>query len=230
VYSSFADAVAAVGRENPAFVRWTNLVNNAIPVGAIVVNKNATALNNTSQALFFKADKTGDFFGAQAGVSTATLQSTYLNSVVPQITTTAGLGGLTIKRGSASDTDNILIGQNGAGSTTWSVDGNGNVSTNPKITISTSVSITTATTDTAGHTQDGRHVVIDNGVNVINLTCNGGVTTSYGKTGTGAITFVQGSGRTLVTLSGTAVFNGIAGSTATLWSNGTTDYLAINNY
>jgi len=99
-----------------------------------------------------------------------------------------------------------------------------------KITITTSISITTATTDANGIRQDGRHVVIDNGVNVINLTCNGGVTASYGKVGTGAITFVQGSGRTLVQLSGTAVFNGIAGSTATLWSNGTTDYLAINNY
>jgi len=99
-----------------------------------------------------------------------------------------------------------------------------------KITITTSISITTATLDANGIRQDGRHVVIDNGVNAINLTCNGGVTTSYGKVGTGAITFVQGSGRTLVQLSGTAVFNGIAGSTATLWSNGTTDYLAINNY
>jgi hypothetical protein len=99
-----------------------------------------------------------------------------------------------------------------------------------KITITTSVSITTSTLDANGYGQDGKHVVIDNGVNVINLTCNGGVTTSYGKTGTGAITFVQGSGRTLVQLSGTAVFNGIAGSTATLWSNGTTDYLSINNY
>ncbi len=99
-----------------------------------------------------------------------------------------------------------------------------------KITITTAVSITTATTDANGIRQDGRHVVIDNGVNVINITCNGGVTTSYGKVGTGAITFAQGSGRTLVQLSGTAVLNGIAGSTASLWSHGTTDYLSINNY
>jgi len=62
------------------------------------------------------------------------------------------------------------------------------------------------------------------------LTCNGGVTTSYGKVGSGAITFVQGSGRTLVQLSGTAILNGIAGSRAILWSNGTTDYLEIINY
>jgi len=100
----------------------------------------------------------------------------------------------------------------------------------PKITITTSISITTATLDANGIRQDGRHVVIDNGVNAINLTCNGGVTTSYGKVGTGAITFVQGSGRTLVQLTGTAILNGIAGSEAKLWSNGTTDYLTIINY
>lgn len=100
----------------------------------------------------------------------------------------------------------------------------------PKITITTAASITTATTDAGGLGQNGRHVVINNGVNAINLTCNGGVTASYGKVGTGAITFVQGSGRTLVQLSGTDILNGIAGSTATLWSNGTADYLAITNY
>lgn len=99
-----------------------------------------------------------------------------------------------------------------------------------KITITTAVSITTATTDSNGIGQNSRHVVIDNGVNAINLTCNGGVTTSYGKVGSGAITFVQGSGRTLVQLSGTAILNGAVGSTASLWSNGTTDYLAITNY
>jgi hypothetical protein len=125
VYATFNDAVTAVGRENPSFVRWSNLVNNAIPIGVIVVNKSATALNNPAQALFFKANKTGDFFGAQAGVSTGTLQTAYVNSVVPQIVTTAGLGALTIKRGSASDTDNILVGQNGAGTGTFGVTGAG---------------------------------------------------------------------------------------------------------
>lgn len=102
--------------------------------------------------------------------------------------------------------------------------------TTPKITITTAVSITTATNDAGGLGQNGRHVVIDNGASVINITCNGGVTASYGKVGAGAITFVQGSGRTLVQLDGTAVLNGIAGSIAILWSNGTTDYLSIINY
>ncbi len=61
---------------------------------------------------------------------TFNLQSTYNNSVSPQITTTAGLGGLTIKRGSASDTDKVINIQNGAGITTYSVDGNGIPSNN----------------------------------------------------------------------------------------------------
>jgi len=127
-------------------------------------------------------------------------------------------------------TERISISASGDTNFVKNVTANAIDTNTTKITITTSVSITTATLDANGIRQDGRHVVIDNGVNVINLTCNGGVTASYGKTGTGAITFVQGSGRTLVQLSGTAVFNGIAGSTATLWSNGTTDYLAINNY
>jgi len=101
----------------------------------------------------------------------------------------------------------------------------------PQITITTSVSITTATVDgVTGLGQNGRHVVIANGASAINITCNGGVTTSYGKGGTAAITFVQGSGRTLVQLSGTAILSGIAGSKASLWSNGTIDYLEITNY
>ena len=43
----------------------------------------------------------------------------------PAITTTTPLGPVTIKRGSAADTDNILVGQNGAGTNTFSVLGNG---------------------------------------------------------------------------------------------------------
>jgi len=108
---------------------------------------------------------------------------------------------------------------------------NGDLKTVPYIiTITTSTSITTATADSNSVGQNGKHVIINNGVNAINLTCNGGVTTSYGKVGTGAITFVQGSGRTLVQLTGTSILNGIAGSEAKLWSNGTTDYLTIINY
>ena len=102
----------------------------------------------------------------------------------------------------------------------------------PQIKITTTTSITTATVGSVtGLGQQGRNVVIDNGSNVINLTVNGtdGFCASYLKHGTGNITFVQGSGRTLVQVDGTAVLSGAVGSTATISSVGTTDYLMISN-
>jgi hypothetical protein len=99
-----------------------------------------------------------------------------------------------------------------------------------QITITTAVSITTDTTS-GGYGQSGKNVIIDNGVNAINITVNGGVNfvASYIKHGTGAITFVQGTGRTLVQVDSTAVLDGAVGSTATISSVGTTDYLRISN-
>lgn len=54
------------------------------------------------------------------------LQSAYNNSVTPQITTSTALGAVTLRRGSAADTDNVLVVQNGAGSDTFTVKGDGN--------------------------------------------------------------------------------------------------------
>jgi hypothetical protein len=97
--------------------------------------------------------------------------------------------------------------------------------------IATSSNITTDTLDINGLNQRGRCIIIDNGTYSINLTVNGatGFSSTYLKHGTASVTFVQGSGRTLVQVDGTAVLNGVAGSTATLLSYGTTDYLRINN-
>jgi len=101
----------------------------------------------------------------------------------------------------------------------------------PQITITTTVSITTATNDGSGLGQKGRNVIIDNGANAINITVDGGAgfCASYVKHGAGNITFVQGSGRTLTQVDGTAVLNGAVGSTATISSVGTKDYLRISN-
>ncbi|MGE8342841.1 MAG: hypothetical protein ACN6OI_17570, partial [Flavobacterium sp.] len=100
-----------------------------------------------------------------------------------------------------------------------------------QITITTTTSITTDTLDANGKKQIGKNVIISNGTSVINITVNGGTdfNASYLKHGTGAITFVQASGRTLVQVNTTATLNGAAGSTATISSIGTTDYLRISN-
>lgn len=101
------------------------------------------------------------------------------------------------------------------------------------ITITTSVSITTDTTG-SGYGQHGRHVKISNGANAINLTVqttsNADFVASYEKIGSSTITFVAGSGATLVLLSGTAALSGVVGSKACLSRNGNTYYLQITNY
>ena len=95
--------------------------------------------------------------------------------------------------------------------------------------ITTTVSITNATLTVAGDVQEGKIVKIDNGVNVINYTVNGALNASFIKMGTGAITFVQGSGRTLTGANGTLVLNGAVNSTASIVSDGTVDLVYINN-
>lgn len=102
----------------------------------------------------------------------------------------------------------------------------------PQITITTGTnSITTNTVDADGFEQQGRNVIINNSNNNILITVNGGINTiiSYTKLGAGTITFVQGIGRTLTLVDGTAVFDGAVGSTATLVSVGTVDLLRISN-
>ncbi|WP_177209578.1 hypothetical protein [Flavobacterium sp. LPB0248] len=100
-----------------------------------------------------------------------------------------------------------------------------------QITITTTTSITTDTLDANSKKQLGKNVIINNGTSTINITVNGGTdfNASYLKHGTGTITFVQASGRTLVQVNATATLNGAAGSTATISSIGTTDYLRISN-
>ncbi len=126
-YNSLTDAISAVGRETQVIL--PNLPGNAILIGVLVARKDATQLNNLAQAQFFFADKVGQINGATAGISVGTMQSTYNNSVSPQITTTTALGGIYYQRGSTADTDIVFGIKNGAGTTTWSVTGAGVIGT-----------------------------------------------------------------------------------------------------
>ena len=100
-----------------------------------------------------------------------------------------------------------------------------------QITITATASITTGTTASNGFGQKGKNVIIDNGSNAINITVDGGTdfVSSYVKHGSGVITFVQGSGRSLIQVDTTNILDGATGSTATIASIGTTDYLRISN-
>jgi len=97
--------------------------------------------------------------------------------------------------------------------------------------ITTAVSITTETISDSGLLQNNHENIIKNDVNNINLTVNGvdGFNAKYIKNGTGSITFLQGSGRTLVLVDDTALLTGGSGITASIISIGTTDFLRVNN-
>ncbi|WP_281225931.1 hypothetical protein [Flavobacterium aquiphilum] len=124
-----------------------------------------------------------------------------------------------------------LIKSGGTSSQYLMADGSVSTFEPTQITITTSANITTDTLDVNGKKQLGKNVIINNSTSTINITVNGGTdfNASYLKHGTGAITFVQASGRTLVQVNATATLNGAAGSTATISSIGTTDYLRISN-
>jgi hypothetical protein len=106
VYGTLAAAVAGVQTES--FVEYPNNRDNAILIGVISVNKNATLLNNTGQAVFTLVSKFGELLGGTGGLSTTTLQQAYDNSTTPEIVTNSTLGALSIKNG-AGTADNITI-------------------------------------------------------------------------------------------------------------------------
>lgn len=88
------------------------------------------------------------FVGESSGgiIGTATLQQIYENSSTPEITTDTTRGALSVKRGSAADTDDVLEGLNGAGSQTFGVTGNGDVSLSGTFTPSTIVDLSSLPT------------------------------------------------------------------------------------
>jgi hypothetical protein len=75
--------------------------------------------------------------------------------------------------------------------------------------------------------QNGRHVMIDNGIDDIQITCNGNVLASYQVLGTGTVTCVAGAGRTLASPNGAVLTSQY--STASISFNGTTDIILVNN-
>jgi len=123
VYSSLSAAIQGIQTES--FTTFSNVTDNSVLIGILSVVKTATDLSNTSQARFIRVGRFGDTVGAAAGSSTTNLQQAYDNSVTPEVLTDSTRGALTIRRGSAADTDTVFEGMNNASSVTFSVTGNG---------------------------------------------------------------------------------------------------------
>lgn len=126
-YPTLDAAIAGLSTES--YVTEPSIKANGLLRGYLFVKKAATALNNSAEALFLEAGKFGESTGGTSS-GTTTLQSAYLNSTAnPEILTDTTGGSVTIRRGSAADTDKVLEVQNGAGTETFAVLGNGNITT-----------------------------------------------------------------------------------------------------
>lgn len=156
-YSSQSEALSAIATESHA-------VNPDLSTFLLrcylVVKKGATALNDTTTATFIEASRFGGGVSSTRTSSTTTLQQAYDNSTTPEILTDSTRGAVTVKRGSAADTDAIFEGQNNAGSNTFVVTGNGAVTglTFNKVTITAPATGSTLTL------ADGKTVTVNNSI------------------------------------------------------------------
>jgi hypothetical protein len=124
VYSHLSDAIDAIGSGSP--IVETNIKENGLLLAAVALKKGTVNLSDTDDCRFFQASRMGDLLGAGSS-AVGTMQDAYDNSVVPQITTDATRGALTVQRGSAADTDSVVTVRNGAGGVVYTVDAVGNV-------------------------------------------------------------------------------------------------------
>jgi hypothetical protein len=133
--TNYANLTAAVaGIQTESFVTYPNAQTTGILIGIISVRNDIIAdgesLTNPNYARFTSVSKFGELLGGTGGLSTTTLQQAYDNSVQPEILTNSTLGAVTFKRGSTSDSDNVIEVQNSVGVNTFAVTGQGNVSGN----------------------------------------------------------------------------------------------------
>jgi len=148
LYNSLAEAKAAIQTE--AYVTNSVLAANGLLRGFIVAQANATSLSDAAKVFFIEAGRFGGSAGV-GGLSVSTMQNAYDNSSNPEILTDATRLALTVRRGSGADTDLVYEGQNGAGSTTFSVTGAGAVtSSNLRVDALAGVGSRMVTTDADG--------------------------------------------------------------------------------
>jgi hypothetical protein len=121
VFANLSEAINASGKES--FVVEDNIAENGLFLGSIAVKKTATDLSDTSDAKFIPAASISGAVG-----STTTLQQAYDVSTEPEILTDSILGAVTVRRGSAADTDDVFQVENGAGTKNASITGEGNIS------------------------------------------------------------------------------------------------------
>ena len=131
IYNSLTEATADAAKEAveiPADVTEGSSLRSILALKKATVNFTGPLTDGTNYQ-FLPIGKFGEITSGSTASST-TLQQAYNNSVQPQIITDGGRGAVQFRGGTGTDTDNTIEGLNNAGSTTYSIDGNGDISGN----------------------------------------------------------------------------------------------------
>ena len=171
-YANLTDAVT--GLEGETFIEYPNNKESGILIGILSVVKGATNLQTIADAKFQFVSKFGELLGGTGGLSTTTLQQAYDNSTSPEILTDSTLGAVTFKRGSTSDSDNVIEVLSGSNGVTFSVTGHGKTTTNT-LSIKGIGSTSSAT----------KYMVVDDSGDTYYQTTNIGSIGATGATGLG---------------------------------------------
>ena len=231
-YGSLSAAVT--GSQTETFVEYGNNRDNGILIGILSVNKNATNLSDTGQAVFNFVSKFGEIMGGTGGLSTTTLQQAYDNSTNPEIVINSTLGGLSIKNGTGNvdSITNLLEGQNSGGVITSFIRANGGFS-GLSVSATTYYGLpSTPFLPLSGGTVTGE-TTFTNGLtaNTISATTYQNLNAATGGTYSNGTITLRGSG-VLSTITGlTTPFTGGTVSGATTFTNGlTTNTISATTY
>lgn len=128
IYATLAEAVAGIQSE--PFVTFVNNRDNAVLIGLLSVDRVATNLSDTTQAVFTYTSKFGELFGGTGGIATTTLQQAYNNSSQPEIVINSILDGFSIKNGTgnADNVTRLFEGIDTAGNATSFIRADGDIS------------------------------------------------------------------------------------------------------
>jgi hypothetical protein len=203
VYINLAAAVA--GSQTESFTEYSLNRENGILIGIISVNKNATNLSDTTQAVFNLTSKFGEILGGTGGLSTTTLQQAYDNSTNPEIVTNSSLNALTIQNG-AGTADNVTNLLEGKGASSGALSGTTSFIRADGLISGSSVSAPTI----SGTTYYGLPLSLtatSQSGNLLTLNNNTGTTSTYTPNAATGGTYSNG----VITLAGSGTLSTITG-------------------
>lgn len=121
-YSSYDSALAAHSTD-PLYMVYPDIVKSGTLFAQLIVSNGATDFESpeTDASIINTSGGAGGISGSQD----SDFQAIYNNSVNPEILTDDTRGPLSLKRGTALDTDAVIESINGAGVSTFSVSGDG---------------------------------------------------------------------------------------------------------